>query len=196
MKNTIKLISILTLPILNMSGDSSTKPSESAIFAGGCFWCVQAAFDDLPGVLSTTAGYTGGHIDNPTYEQVSHENTGHYESLKVTFDPAIISYAKILDIFWQNIDPLDAGGQFCDRGDSYRSAIFYLNDEQKFIALKSKADVEKELKEKVATGIVEAVKFYPAEDYHQEYHKKNPIRYKTYRYLCGRDKRLNEVWKK
>lgn len=179
-----------------MAAETSIDNTQSAIFAGGCFWCVQEAFDDLKGVISTTAGYTGGHTKDPTYKQVSHENTGHYESLKIVFNPSIISYQQLLEIFWRNVDPLDDGGQFCDRGDSYRSAIFYSDDEQKSLALKSKNDVEKELKATVVTAIAPAVKFYPAEDYHQEYHKKNPIRYKFYRKRCGRDKRLNEVWKK
>ncbi len=196
MKHDLRFLIVLSLSTLNMAAESSLNSTQTAIFAGGCFWCVQEAFDDLKGVLSTTAGYTGGHIQNPTYDQVSHGNTGHYESLKVIFNPSIITYKKLLEIFWKNVDPLDDGGQFCDRGDSYRSAIFYFDDEQKSIALKSKNDVEKELKATVATKIVPAVKFYPAEDYHQEYHKKNPIRYKFYRYRCGRDNRLNEVWKK
>lgn len=191
MRHYLKFLAILTFPFLNVFAESS----DSAIFAGGCFWCEQAAFDDLKGVISTTAGYTGGHTQNPTYEQVSHENTGHYEAVKVVFDPSIITYKQLLEIFWKNIDPLDDGGQFCDRGDSYRSAIFY-SDEQKSLALKSKDDVEKKLKATVVTEIIPAVKFYPAEDYHQEYHKKNPIRYRFYRSRCGRDKRLNEIWKK
>lgn len=171
------------------------KLTESAIFSGGCFWCVQAAFEDLNGVISTTAGYTGGYLENPTYEQVSHEKTGHYESLKVIFNPSAINYQKLLDIFWNNIDPFDDEGQFCDRGESYRSAIFYTNDEQKTLALKSKNDIEMKLNAIVTTAILPAGIFYPAEDYHQEYHKKNPIRYKTYCYLSGRNKRLKDIWK-
>lgn len=177
-----------------MTGENSSQPIETAFFAGGCFWCVQEAFDSLDGVISTTTGYTGGHAKNPTYEQVCSEKTGHHEALKVVFDPSIISYQKLLEIFWHNIDPLDNEGQFNDRGDSYRSAIFYSNDEQKTKALKSKSHIEHQLKAPVATAIMPAVEFYPAEDYHQEYHKKNPIRYKTYRHFCGRDRRLKELW--
>lgn len=199
MKHYLKFLVILTLSTLNIAAEIAEEPSAegtgSAIFAAGCFWCTQAAFDDLPGVISTTAGYTGGHTKDPTYKQVSHENTGHYEAVKVTFNPTIISYQKLLEVFWKNVDPVDDSGQFCDRGDSYRSAIFYSDDEQKSMALKSKKEVEEELKATVVTAIVPATKFYPAEDYHQEYHKKNPIRYKYYRYRCGRDNRLEEVWK-
>lgn len=191
MRPYLKFLAILTFPFLNVFAE----PIDSAIFAGGCFWCSQAAFDDLKGVSSTTAGYTGGHTQNPTYEQVSHENTGHYEAVKVDFDPSIITFEQLLDVFWKNVDPLDAGGQFCDRGDSYRSAIFYSDDAQKSLALKTKDNIENRLKATVETKIIPAEKFYPAEDYHQEYHIKNPIRYKFYRYRCGRDKRLNEIWK-
>lgn len=179
-----------------MTTELSNKHTESAIFAGGCFWCVQEAFDNLNGVILTTSGYIGGHVPNPTYEQVCHANTGHYEALKITFDPSVISYQKLLEFFWINIDPLDDGGQFSDRGDSYRTAIFYLNDDQKVIALKSKADIENKLKSTVATLILPASTFYSAEDYHQQYHKKNPTHHNTYHHLCGRDIRLKELWKK
>lgn len=195
MKSLLKLLFIL-LPFLNLTAQVENNKIETAIFAGGCFWCVQPVFENVPGILSSIAGYTGGHVDNPTYEKVSHENTGHYESVEITFDPSMISYEAILQLFWKNVDPLDAKGQFCDRGDSYRSAIFYTNDTQKELAEKSKSDVEKLLNAKVATEILPASKFFPAEEYHQYYHKKNPIRYKFYRTRCGRDKRLKEVWGK
>jgi len=195
MKHLIKFTVLIILPLLNMSIQASEKSTETAIFAGGCFWCMQPVFENVPGILSSTAGYTGGHVENPTYEKVSHGNTGHYESVEIAFDPSIISYEEILKLFWKNIDPVDAGGQFCDRGDSYRSAIFYANESQKDLAEQSKVDLEKKLKTPVATSIIPASKFYPAEDYHQDFHSKNPIRYKFYRASCGRDRRLKEVWK-
>lgn len=195
MKALFKPLFFLALSFTHIPMQTSAQNTETAIFAGGCFWCMQPVFEKMPGILSSTAGYTGGHVENPTYQQVSHENTGHYESVEVKFDPSIISYEQILKLFWHNIDPLDPDGQFCDRGDSYRSAIFYTNDMQQEIARQSKAEVEKDLKAPIATLIVPASKFYPAEDYHQDYHRKNPIRYKFYRYSCGRDKRLKEVWK-
>jgi len=169
---------------------------EKATFAGGCFWCVQAAFDKLPGVVSTTVGYTGGHTDHPTYEQVCSETTGHQESTEIIFDPSKITYQQLLDAFWHNIDPLNGAGQFCDIGDSYRSVIFYHNQEQKRLAAasKTKFEADPEFKNRVATEIERAGTFWPAEEYHQKYYKKNPIRYKFYRYNCGRDQRLRQVW--
>lgn len=199
MKILLKLFFFVTLSCITMSIEASNTHHsnidvETAIFAGGCFWCMQPVFENKPGILSSTAGYTGGHVENPTYQQVSHENTGHYESVEVKFDPDTISYHQLLELFWHNIDPVDAVGQFSDRGDSYRSAIFYSNDAQKKLAEQSKAEIELALKKKVETVIIPASKFYSAEEYHQDYHKKNPIRYKFYRYKCGRDRRLKEVW--
>lgn len=199
-KGLLGLLVFLIQPVFLMSEQSSreqpsTEKHSTAIFAGGCFWCSQEAFDDLKGVVSTTVGYTGGRIENPTYEKVSHEDTGHYESVKVVFDPAIISYRELLNIFWRNIDPFDEGGQFCDRGLSYGAVIFYTNESQKNEALASKAEMEKLLKQPIVTKIVPASTFYDAEDYHQEYHQKNPIRYKFYRFTCGRDQRLKAIWK-
>jgi peptide-methionine (S)-S-oxide reductase len=178
--------------------DQSIKPpsSDRAIFAGGCFWCEEEAFEGVPGVISVVSGYTGGHTPNPTYEQVSTEQTGHKESVEVTFDPSKITYNQLLDIYWHNVDPFDAEGQFCDKGDSYKAVIFYTNETQKKEAEESKKNVETQLKKPVVTEIVAASTFYPAEEYHQKYAKKNPIRYKFYRYSCGRDKRLKEVWGK
>lgn len=189
------LLLFLIHPILLMSAQPNSETHSTAIFALGCFWCGQAAFDELKGVISTTVGYTGGHIENPTYEQVSHEDTGHYESVKVVFDPAIISYKELLDVFWHNVDPFDKEGQFCDRGPSYGAAIFYTNESQKAEALASKREMEKMLKQAIVTQIIPASTFYDAEDYHQEYHQKNPIRYKFYRFSCGRDARLKAIWK-
>lgn len=168
--------------------------TETAIFAGGCFWCLEHDLAQIDGVTEAVSGYTGGKTENPTYEDVSHKNTGHKESVKVTFDPKIISYAELLKRYWRNVDPFDDHGQFCDKGDSYKAVIFYGNAEQKAEAEASKVLVEKELGKKVVTEIVAASPFYRAEEYHQDYARKNPIRYKYYRYRCGRDQRLNEVW--
>jgi peptide-methionine (S)-S-oxide reductase len=167
-----------------------------ATFAGGCFWCMQPPFDRTPGVLRTTAGYTGGSKVNPTYHEVSDGGTGHAESVEITYDPSKVSYQQLLDIYWHNVDPLDAGGQFCDRGNQYRTAIFYHGDEQKREAEASKQALldSKHFEQPVVTEVVPAGPFYPAEDYHQEYYKKNPIRYKFYRWNCGRDQRLAELW--
>jgi len=171
--------------------------SATATFAGGCFWCLQTDFDKVPGIIKTTTGYMGGKIARPTYEQVSKGGTGYYESVQVNYDPAKISYQQLLFIFWRNIDPTDAGGQFCDRGDQYRSAIFYADKNQEKLALQSKQQLIKSGRFKsVATQILSATTFYPAESYHQKYAEKNPLRYKYYRYHCGRDQRLREVWGK
>lgn len=172
------------------------KITETATFAGGCFWCMVHPFDELPGVLSVTSGYTGGHKANPTYEEVSTGGTGHVEAVQIVYDPARISYENLLAVFWRNVDPLDGGGQFCDRGSTYRSEIFYHNDEQKRRAEQSKTAIEKQLKQAIVTEIRPASTFYAAEDYHQDYYKKNPLRYKYYRYSCGRDQRLEQLWGK
>jgi peptide-methionine (S)-S-oxide reductase len=176
----------------------ATDPAKpaTAIFAGGCFWCVEADFDKVPGVISTTSGYINGRTPNPTYEQVSRGGTGHAEAVEIVFDPAKVSYEKLLDVFWHNIDPLAKDYQFCDHGDQYRSAIFYLGDAQRQLAEKSKAAVQARFKEPVQTEIAAAQTFYKAEDYHQDYHTKNPLRYKFYRFNCGRDARLQQLWGK
>ena len=169
---------------------------EKATFAGGCFWCMEHPFDELDGVVSVTPGYTGGHKKNPTYEEVSSGTTGHAESVQIVYDPAKIKYAKLLDVFWHNTDPAAKDQQFCDFGSQYRTAIFYHNEEQKQLAEESKRALEKSgrFKGPIYTEIVPASEFYPAEEYHQHYYKKNPIRYKFYRYNCGRDQRLKELW--
>jgi peptide-methionine (S)-S-oxide reductase len=172
------------------------KGTAVAIFAGGCFWCVESDFDKVPGVLSTTSGYTGGTVANPTYEQVSSGDTGHAESVKVVYDPAMVTYEKLLYVFWRNVDPLTKDSQFCDYGTQYRSAIFYLDDEQKRLAEASKAALQPRFKRPIVTEIVKAGPFYPAETYHQDFYKKNPLRYDFYRYNCGRDARLDELWGK
>jgi peptide-methionine (S)-S-oxide reductase len=168
----------------------------TATFAGGCFWCMEAAFDKVPGVVSTTSGYTGGHVANPTYRQVSSGGTGHVEAVRVVYDRAKVTYAKLLDAFWHNVDPLDSEGQFCDRGNQYRSVIFYHNAEQKRLAEASKASLEHSgrFAKPIVTEIRPAGAFYPAEQYHQDYYRKNPLRYKFYRFSCGRDPRLKELW--
>jgi len=168
----------------------------SAIFAGGCFWCMEPPYDKLDGVVSTTSGYTGGRTAAPTYQQVSAGGTGHIEAVRVVYDPSRIDYARLLEVFWRNVDPLDAGGQFCDRGDQYRSAIFYETEEQRRLAERSKAELEapERLGRRVATEILPASSFHPAEDYHQDYYRKNPVRYSVYRFNCGRDQRLGKLW--
>lgn len=168
----------------------------TAIFAGGCFWCEETAFEGVPGVVAVISGYTGGHVANPTYEQVSAGVTGHAESVQVVYDPGKISYEKLLDIFWHNVDPLQADAQFCDHGNQYRSAIFYMDPAQQKAAEASKAKLEEEprFKGKIVTEIVPATTFYRAEEYHQDFYKKDPFQYKTYRLGCGRDARLKELW--
>ena len=169
---------------------------EKATFAGGCFWCMEDPFDKLPGVVSVTAGYTGGHLKNPTYKEVSAGATGHAEAVQIVYDPRKVSYEKLLDIFWHNIDPTAKDRQFCDKGNQYRSGIFYHTEEQRRLAEQSKEELKKNkpFKDPIVTEIVPAAGFYPAEDYHQHYYKKNPLRYQYYRYTCGRDERLQELW--
>jgi peptide-methionine (S)-S-oxide reductase len=181
---------------LLVGGGVQAAPPErgEAIFAGGCFWCVEAAFQDVPGVKEVISGFDGGKKANPSYEEVSAGGTGHAESVRVVYDPTKISYARLLDIFWHNVDPTQANGQFCDIGNQYRSAIFYLDDAQRAAAEQSKRAVEKQLGHPVVTEVVKAGPFYPAEEYHQDFYKKNPSRYMQYRTGCGRDRRLHEVW--
>ncbi len=169
---------------------------ETATFAGGCFWCMEPPFDKIKGVISTTSGYTGGQKKDPTYEEVSAGKTGHAESMQVLYDPSVVSYSKLLDVYWHNVDPTMANRQFCDWGSQYRSAIFYHNESQKKEAEESKKKLEQmqRFQGKIVTEIVELKDFYPAEEYHQDFYKKNPDRYKSYRSGCGRDKRLEELW--
>jgi peptide-methionine (S)-S-oxide reductase len=169
-------------------------PRATATFAGGCFWCMQPAFEHLKGVVSVKAGYTGGRVDKPTYEQVSEGGTGHRESVEVIYDPTQITYPQLLDVFWHNVDPLDNAGQFCDKGPQYRSAIFVHDAGQKRLAEASKQAVGVKFHHDVYTDVLPASRFYPAEDYHQDYYKKNPLRYKFYRFNCGRDQRLESLW--
>ena len=177
-------------------GTAHAQNTEKAIFAAGCFWCTEEAFEHVPGVISAVSGYTGGTMKNPSYEQVSSGRTGHAEAVEVTFDPARVSYEKLLDTFWVNHDPTVKDRQFCDAGSQYRPAIFYLSDEQKKAAEASKAKYEKlkTFKQPLLTEITKAGPFYPAEDYHQDYYKKNPLQYKFYVTGCGRYARLDSLW--
>jgi peptide-methionine (S)-S-oxide reductase len=168
----------------------------TAIFSGGCFWCMEPPFDKTNGVIATISGYIGGTLNHPTYEQVSAGGTGHAEAVKIVYDPSKVSYSELLHIFWRNVDPLRKDAQFCDTGHQYRSAIFYLDDEQKKLAEESKEELEKSgrFSQPVVTEIAKAGPFYPAEKYHQDYYVKNPNRYTFYRWSCGRDARLEQIW--
>ncbi len=170
--------------------------TEVAIFAGGCFWCVESDFDKVPGVISTTSGYTGGHTVNPSYREVSGGGTGHAESVKIVFDPKQVSFAKLLYVYWRTVDPVTKGSQFCDFGEQYRTAIFYTSDAQRRLAEESKTELGKSgrLKRPIVTEIVAAGPFYPAEAYHQNYYQTNSFHYNLYRFNCGRDARLRELW--
>jgi peptide-methionine (S)-S-oxide reductase len=192
------LFGLLAVPLTLIAAGTvkAAATLEKATFAGGCFWCMEHPFDALPGVVSVTSGYTGGQKVNPTYHEVSAGGTGHAEAVQIVYDPSKITYGKLLDVFWHNIDPTTKDRQFCDSGNQYRSAIFYHTEEQHQEALQSKAALEKNkpFKEPVVTEIDPAGEFYPAEEYHQHYYKKNPIRYRYYRNGCGRDRRLKELW--
>ena len=195
MKLLLNIALFLAITIHQAGFASAAQKSEIATFAGGCFWCMESPFDAIDGVKSTTVGYTGGSIKNPTYEQVSAGTTGHLEAVQVLFDPSRVTYQQLLDIFWRNIDPLNNNGQFCDLGPQYRSAIFFHNETQKRQAEVSRDRIERARGWKIVSEIRPALTFYPAEDYHQDYYKKNPLRYKLYRSSCGRDRRLQELWK-
>jgi peptide-methionine (S)-S-oxide reductase len=193
---------LITLLVLGCASLGSLNPSVNAkelakaTFAGGCFWCMEKPFDELSGVVSTTSGYIGGKTVNPTYEQVSAGVTGHTEAVQIVYDSSKVSYEKLLYVFWRNIDPLDAGGQFCDRGSQYRSGIFYHTPAQRQLAEKSKQTLtaSKRFSKPIATPIEAADKFYPAEAYHQNYYQTNAVKYNFYRFTCGRDRRLSERW--
>ena len=190
------VLALLTLGAAGTESMGQSPATATAIFAGGCFWCEEAVFDAVPGVVSVTSGYTGGTTEHPTYEEVETGRTGHAESVEVVFDPQKVSYEKLLDLFWHNVDPVTPNAQFCDHGSQYRSAIFYVDEAQKRAAEASKAALEASgrFKQPIATEIVAASTFWPAEDYHQHYHVKNPVRYRYYRFGCGRDRRLEELW--
>jgi len=203
---TILIMSVMALGGAGMATAAQEGPShgaggttyEKATFAGGCFWCMEAPFDKLKGVIAVTVGYTGGRMENPTYEEVSSGRTGHAESVEILYDPAQISYATLLDVFWHNIDPTTRDREFVDVGNQYRTAIFYHSEEQKRLAEESKRklDASGKFGKPIVTEIVPAGKFYPAEDYHQHYYKKNPTRYKFYRFNSGRDQYLDRIWGK
>jgi len=187
-------VTALALGALSLLGSAHAR----ATFAGGCFWCMEPPFDKIPGVVSTTSGYAGGTVVNPTYEQVAAGGTGHAEVVQVVFDPRKVSYEMLLEVFWRNVDPFDGGGQFCDRGSQYRSAIFYEGDDQKRAALASRESLEKSgrLPGPIVTEIAPLKAFYPAEEYHQDFYQRNLRHYWSYRSGCGRDRRLRELWGK
>ena len=194
----MRKLGILALLLATAGVAAAQQPKAPSVavatFAGGCFWCMEPPFDKLAGVISTTSGYTGGRVKNPTYEQVSAGGTGHAEAVEIRFDPNKVSYATLLEVFWRNVDPTVKDRQFCDTGSQYRTAIFVQDDAQKALALGTKARIEREKGWTIRTEIVAASTFYPAEEYHQDYYLKNPIRYKYYRTGCGRDARLEELW--
>jgi peptide methionine sulfoxide reductase msrA/msrB len=191
------LLRVFISMMLTSSAATVTKPElRKATFAGGCFWCMEPVFENVEGVSDVTAGYTGGQKENPTYKEVSRGTTGYYEAVQITYDPSKVAYRELLDLFWKHIDPTDSGGQFADRGPQYRTAIFYHNDEQKHLAEESKEELEKSgrFKEPIVTEIIKAPRFYKAEEYHQDYYKSCPIRYKLYKAASGRDRYLKKMW--
>jgi peptide-methionine (S)-S-oxide reductase len=200
MKRSIFLLGFMLFGILGLGAGTAAATDithrNKATFAGGCFWCMVAAFDNLPGVVEVTAGYTGGHSRNPTYDEVSAGGTGHAEAIQIFYDTDKISYTKLLDVFWHNVDPTMTDCQFCDIGPEYRAEIFYHDEEQRHLAEQSKAELalSKPFKEAIVTPITAASAFYPAEEYHQHYYRKNPLRFSYYHYTCGRAQRLEELW--
>jgi peptide-methionine (S)-S-oxide reductase len=192
-ETNMRALTYLALASL-MSVGAAQAAEEKAIFAGGCFWCVEADFEKVDGVKEAVSGYIGGTVANPTYKQVTAGGTGHYEAVEITFDNEKVSYRELVDILWRTIDPVDEGGQFCDRGDSYRTAIFTLTADQEAAALASRTAAESALDQSIMTQIISDDRFYEAEDYHQDYYKKNPVRYNFYRFTCGRDKRVEALW--
>jgi peptide-methionine (S)-S-oxide reductase len=189
----------ISLAVLLAAGNAGHAAEQAkTVFAGGCFWCMEEAFEKVEGVVSVTSGYMGGGKPNPTYEEVSAGNTGHAESVEIIYDPARVSYQKLLDHFWKNVDPLTPNAQFCDHGTQYRSVIFYGNEQEKKLAEASRQAIEqsKRFTGPIVTEVVMASRFYPAEDYHQDFYKKNPVRYKFYKFNCGRAQRLEMLWGK
>lgn len=183
---------------LSSGGDTDAAAPAKAYFAGGCFWCMEEAFEKVEGVVSVVSGYMGGTVSDPTYEQVSAGRTGHAEAVEVSYDPAKVSYQKLLEAFWRNIDPVTPNAQFCDHGNQYRAAVFYGTEEEQRLSEESKSALErsKRFSAPIVTQLVKASTFYPAEEYHQDYYKKNPIRYKYYKFSCGRAQRLEALWGK
>ena len=196
LKVTNGLVAALFVLFAEMGAAADSANLAKATFAGGCFWCMEPPFDKLPGVVSTTSGYTGGNKLNPTYREVSDGETGHTEAVQIVYDPAKISYEQLLNVFWRNVDPTVKNQQFCDHGSQYRTGIFVHDDQQKKLADASRAALlkSKPFKAEIVTEITAASMFYPAEDYHQDYYLKNPVKYKFYRFNCGRDARLKELW--
>ena len=196
MRLTATMLIAWFISIPAMAETTTTPKLESVVLAGGCFWCIEADYEKLDGVVDVISGYAGGHIKNPTYKQVSAGNSGHIEVVKVTYDANKINYSQILDYFWKHIDPTRDDGQFCDRGPQYRPAIFYQDEAQKKLAMASVKHIEqtKPFEQPLKVELIQATTFYPAEDYHQDYYKKNPIRYNLYRYSCGRDARVEQLW--
>lgn len=194
----IRILICLPIALTSLTDVFGADTKAKAYFAGGCFWCMEEAFEQVEGVLWVFSGYMGGNVANPTYEQVSAGRTGHAETVEVTYDPARVSYQQLLEAFWRNVDPLTPNAQFCDHGSQYRSAVFHTTDEEKRLAEASKAAIEeaKKFPSPIVTELVSASTFYQAEDYHQDYYKKNPFRYKYYKYGCGRTKRLEALWGK
>ena len=176
-----------------MSTQKVSSGMATAVFAGGCFWCMESEYHGIPGVLSTTVGFTGGTVENPSYEAVSAGGTGHVEALQVTYDPTVVTYAQLVDIFWGNVDPFDDQGQFCDKGEQYKAALFVGNSAERAVAEASAKAIAEKFKRVVATQILPVQKFWPADEKHQAFHQKNPLRYKYYRWGCGRDGRLEEL---
>ena len=199
-RRLLPIAMVLAALVLPAAAQDAAKPAPAntavATFAGGCFWCMEPPFDKIDGVLSTTSGYIGGHVPNASYQQVSAGGTGHAEAVEIVYDPVKVSYAQLLRVFWRNIDPLAKDRQFCDSGDQYRSAIFVHGEEQKRLAEASKQELvaSGRFKQPIVTQIVPAGPFYKAEDYHQDFYLKNPTKYKFYRWNCGRDQRLKELW--
>ena len=185
---------IAGLVLIFLAAPAPAQETRVAIFAGGCFWCVEADFDRIPGVLETVSGFTGGTVENPSYRDVVRGGTGHREAVRIVYDPARVSYDDLLVAFWHSVDPTDGGGQFCDRGRSYETAIFVTGEDQRKRAASSKAAAMKALGREIVTPIETAGAFYPAEDYHQDFYRKSPVRYKFYRWNCGRNQRIAEVW--
>ncbi len=192
----VTMLAAIILAGAALVGNPAAAAQKSAVFAGGCFWCMEEAFDKVPGVTATTSGYTGGKLDNPTYKQVSAGGTGHFEAVKVDYNSDKVTYAQLLDTYWHNIDPFDARGQFCDKGSQYMSAIFVAGPEEKAAAEASKEKVAARFHKPIATRILPATAFYPAEAYHQNFHVTNAARYKFYKFGCGRPQRLEEIWGK
>ena len=190
-KKTLALAALCSTFLAPLPAGAAQK---AAIFAGGCFWCVESDFDNVKGVISTTSGYIGGTAQSANYKAVSSGGTGHYEAVRIVYDDTKVSYRKLLDVFWRSVDPTDAGGQFCDRGFSYKTGVFVMNDKERAIAKASKKRAQEALGKKIVTPILNAGSFYKAEGYHQNYYKKNPVRYKIYRYGCGRDAKIKSLW--